>query len=227
LGRTEENCPSARLESAASIAGVEEPARPEVAAGAVSGPTAAARANSMPAEEVAPAEAAMPPPPVVEVAAVGNDAATHASSDPPSQEGTCKAMAETTAESSTRAGSLEPPEPAGRTLSSPRPAPSVQAVMPTLGAGAGAADSLPLFGLASNSGGASQGPLATRVERSERGETPPAPKVATQDASRGRTPAAVAGSGVRSLSSASQLQQEWADTASSVERWRRTQGPGQ
>jgi hypothetical protein len=52
---------------------------------------------------------------------------------------------------------------------------------------------------------------------SERGEASPAPEVATKDASRGKAPAAAAGSGIGSLSSASQLQQEWADTASSVE----------
>jgi hypothetical protein len=54
------------------------------------------------------------------------------------------------------------------------------------------------------------------VARSERGETPPAPEVATKDASRGKAPAAAAGSGVGSLSSASQLQHEWTDTSSSV-----------
>jgi hypothetical protein len=39
----------------------------------------------------------------------------------------------------------------------------------------------------------------------------------TKDASRGKVPAGAARSGVGSLSSASQLQQEWANTASSVE----------
>jgi hypothetical protein len=52
---------------------------------------------------------------------------------------------------------------------------------------------------------------------SERGEASPALEVATKDASRGKAPAAAAGSGIGSLSSASQLQQEWADTASSIE----------
>jgi hypothetical protein len=73
------------------------------------------------------------------------------------------------------------------------------------------------FGLASNSGEVSQGPLTTRVVGSEHGEASPALEVATKDTSRGKAPAAVAGSGVGSLSSAGQLQQEWADTASSVE----------
>jgi hypothetical protein len=52
---------------------------------------------------------------------------------------------------------------------------------------------------------------------SEHGETSLAPEVGTEDVSRGKAPAATAGSGIGSLSSASQLQQEWADTASSVE----------
>jgi hypothetical protein len=55
------------------------------------------------------------------------------------------------------------------------------------------------------------------VARSERGETSPAPEVATKDASRGKAPAAAAGSDVGSLSSASQHQQEWVDTALSVD----------
>jgi hypothetical protein len=50
-----------------------------------------------------------------------------------------------------------------------------------------------------------------------RGEASPAPEAATKDTSRGKAPAAAAGSGVGSLSSAGQLQQEWADTASSAE----------
>jgi hypothetical protein len=39
----------------------------------------------------------------------------------------------------------------------------------------------------------------------------------TKDVSRGKALAAAAGSGIGSLSSASQLQQEWANTASTVE----------
>jgi hypothetical protein len=50
------------------------------------------------------------------------------------------------------------------------------------------------------------------VARSKHGETSPALEVATKDASGGKAPATVAGSGVGSLIYASQLQQEWADT---------------
>jgi hypothetical protein len=55
------------------------------------------------------------------------------------------------------------------------------------------------------------------VVRSERGDDSPAPEVVIKGASSGKAPATVAGSGVGSLSSASQLQQEWADTASSAD----------
>jgi hypothetical protein len=48
-------------------------------------------------------------------------------------------------------------------------------------------------------------------------EASPAPAAALKDASGEKILAAAAGSGVGSLSSASQLQQEWADTASSAE----------
>jgi hypothetical protein len=55
------------------------------------------------------------------------------------------------------------------------------------------------------------------VARSERGENLLASEVTTQGASRRKAPATAAGSGVGSLSSTSQLQQEWADTASSAD----------
>jgi hypothetical protein len=216
LGRVEEDRHSPRLEPATSEAGAEEPAHSEAPADIVSSPATATEADPMPAGEITPAGAATPPPPAAEDAVVGNDAAAHVSSDPPSQEGACEAMAETTKETPVRAGSLEPPEPAARTPSSPRLAPSVQAAVPALGIGAGMTAGPLLFGLASNSGKDFQGPLTTRVARSEHGETSLAPEVATKDASGGKARATAAGSGVGSLSSASQLQQEWEDTASSV-----------
>jgi hypothetical protein len=217
LGRVEEDRHSPRLEPVASETRVEEPARLEVPTDAVSSPAAATEADPMPAREITPTGAATPPPPTAEDAVMGNDATAHASSDPPSQEGTCEAAAKATEETPVCVGSLEPPEPAAWTPSSPRIAPSVQAAVPAFGTGAGAAAGPLLFGLASNSGEASQGPLTTRVARSEHGETSPAPEVETKDASRGKAPATAAGSGVGSLSSASQLQQEWADTASCVD----------
>jgi hypothetical protein len=216
LGCAEEDRHSPRLEPVASEARAEEPAHPEASADVVSSPDAATEADSTPAEEITPAGAAVPPPPTAEDVVAGNDAAAHASSDPTSQEGTCKATAEATEETPVHAGSLEPPGPAARTSSSPKLTPSVQAVVPATGTGASVTASSLLFRLASNSGEASQGLLTTRVARSERDENSLAPEVATQGASRGKAPATAAGSGVGSLIFASQLQQEWADTASSA-----------
>jgi hypothetical protein len=51
---------------------------------------------------------------------------------------------------------------------------------------------------------------------SERSKASPPPRAATQGTSRGKDLTALAGSGVSSQSSASQLQKEWADTASSA-----------
>jgi hypothetical protein len=183
---------------------------------AVSSLAAMAEAIPMQAGETTSAEAATPPPAIEEIAA-GDAAAANASSNPPSQEDTHEAAAKMTEEAPVHAGSLEPSEPATRTPSSPELAPSAQAVVPVFGTGAGVVAGPLFFGLASNSGKVPQGSLTTRVVGSERGEASPAPEVATKDTSRGKAPAAAAGSGIGSLSFAGQLQQEWADTASSVE----------
>jgi hypothetical protein len=170
LGRIEEDRRSPRLEPAASETKAEEPARPEAPTDAVSSPAAVTEADPTPAGEITPAGAAVLPPPAAEDVTAGNDAATHASSEPSSQEDTREAMAEATEETPMHAGSLEPPEPAARTPSSPRLVPSVQAAVPATGTGAGATAGSLLFRLASNSGEASQGLLITRVTRSERGD---------------------------------------------------------
>jgi hypothetical protein len=78
------------------------------------------------------------------------------------------------------------------------------------------ADSL-LLGLVSGFDEASQGLLTTRVARNECGDDSPAPEVVTKGASSGKALVAVAESSIGSLSSASRLQQEWADTASSAD----------
>jgi hypothetical protein len=109
------------------------------------------------------------------------------------------------------------PVPAVEALSILELVPSVQAMVPAAGSRAGAiADSL-LLGLASSSGEASPGLLATRVARSERGDGSPAPEVVTKGASSGKALVAAAESNIGSLSSASRLQQEWADTALSAD----------
>jgi hypothetical protein len=217
LGRIEEDRRSPRLEPAASETEAEEPAHPEAPTDAVSSPAVATEADPTPAGEITPAGAVVPPPPAAKNVTAGNDAATHVSSDPPSQEGTREATAEAIEETPAGARLLELPGPAAQTSSSPTLTPSVQVAVPATGIGASATAGSLLFRLASDSGEASQGLLTTRVVRSGRDEKLPAPEAATQGASRGKAPATVAGSGVGSLSSTSQLQQEWADTASSAD----------
>jgi hypothetical protein len=89
--------------------------------------------------------------------------------------------------------------------------------MSIFGTGTGTVAGPLLFGATSNSGRAPQGPLTARAAGSEHGEASLAPDAAAKGDSGEKIHVATAGSGVGSLSSASQLQQEWADTASSVE----------
>jgi hypothetical protein len=79
-----------------------------------------------------------------------------------------------------------------------------------------AADSL-ILGLVAGSGEASRELLTTLVARSERGDDSPAPAVVTKGVPSGKALIAMAESSIGSLSSASRLQQEWADTASSAD----------
>jgi hypothetical protein len=94
--------------------------------------------------------------------------------------------------------------------------PSVRATVPAAGSRAGAIADSPILGLASNSGEAPPRFLVTRAARIERGDGSPAPEVVANSTSSGRALVAAAESNTGSLSSASRLQQEWADTASSA-----------
>jgi hypothetical protein len=102
----------------------------------------------------------------------------------------------------------------------------MQIVMPMFGTGIGAAAGPLLFGAAFGSDKAPQGPLTARVARSEHDEAPLAPDTAAKGASGEKILVATAGSGTGSLSSASQLQQEWADTASNVKTRGKLQAQG-
>jgi hypothetical protein len=162
----------------------------------------------MPAKETTPAGADLSPPPTTEDVTAGNDAAIHASSDPPSQKGTRE----------TAAGETEKaPVPAVQAPSNLELVPSVHAAVPAAGTRADEAVGSLLLGLAYNSSEPSQGLLTTRVTRSELGDDLLAPEAATRGASSGKALVTVAGSSIGSLSSASQLPQEWADTASSAD----------
>jgi hypothetical protein len=204
LGHAEEDRCSPRLELVASEARAEEPARLEAPANVTSSSAAMTEAEPTQAGEAPSAEAAASSPAIDKIAA-GDVAAASASSDPPSQEDTREAAARMMEETPAHARSLESSEPAARAPSSPEVAPKTRAVAPAFGAGAGVAAGPHFFGLASNSGEALQGPLTTRVVGGEHGETSQAPESATKDASRWKVPTTAAGSGVGSLSSASQL----------------------
>jgi hypothetical protein len=150
------------------------------------------------------------PPPTVEEAASEEVAAA-------SQEDTGALVVKTMEEALARVETSDPPEPAAL---------SMQTVMSPFGTGTGAAASPLLFGAASGSDQAPQGSLTARAAGNERDEAPPAPNAVAKGTPGEKTPVATARSGTGSLSSASQLQQEWADTASSVETGGKLQAQG-
>jgi hypothetical protein len=124
-GHTEDDRCSPRLKLVASETWAEDPARPEVPADAVPHPAIAPETGSTPAEETTPAGVVTPPPPATKDVTAGNDAAIHASSDPPSQEGAREAIAGAMEEAPVHVRSLEPLGPAAQTPSSLELVPSV------------------------------------------------------------------------------------------------------
>jgi hypothetical protein len=186
----------------------EDSARPEALMDPVPYSVASPTTGSTPVEEAAPVGADLSPPPATDDATVGNAAVICTSLDLPGQGNTREAAAEETEKA---------PVPAVDALSNFELVPSVQATVPAAESGAGAiADSL-LLGLVSSSGEASRGLLATRMARGECGDGSPAPEVVAKGPSSGKALVAAAESNLGSLSSASRLQQEWADTASSAD----------
>jgi hypothetical protein len=195
------------LKLVAGDTGAEDSARPEVLVDAVPHPVALPETGPTPAEEAAPAGADLSPPPVTDDATVGNAATICISPDSPSQGSAREAAAGETEKA---------PVPAVDALSNLELVPSVQAIVPAAGSRAGAIADSALLGLAFSSGEASPGLLATRVAGSERGDGSSAPEVVTKSASSGKALVAAAESNIGSLSSASRLQQEWADIALSA-----------
>jgi hypothetical protein len=196
---------------------IEDPVHPEVPADVVPHPATAPGTDSTPAGETTSVGVVTPPSPTTEGVTAGNDAAIHASFDLPIREGAGEAAARNTEEGSVPARPLELPGPAAQTPSSFGLVPSVQDVASAAGTRAGVTVGSLLHGLVSGSGKASQGLLTTRVARNRHGDDLPAPETVTKGASSGKALVAVAEPSVGSLSSASLLQQEWADTASSVD----------
>jgi hypothetical protein len=216
LGRAGEDRWSSRLEVVEGEGRTEEFVCPEVSMGIASGLAAAAEAGLTRAGEATLTEVAGPPPPIRE--AVSEEVVTaDASSDPPGQEDTRVVAVKTTEETSVRVEASDPLDPAAL---------SVRTVMSTFWMGIGAAAGPLLFGAASSSDKTPQGPLTARAVGSECDKVPPAPDAVAKGASGEKIPVATAGSGARSLSSASQLQQEWGDTASSIETSGKLQAQG-
>jgi hypothetical protein len=205
LGCTGEDRRSSWLEAVEGQGRTEELVRPEVPMSIISGLAAMAEAGLTRAGEAILTKV-IAPPPVVGEAAAGEVTAADASSDPLIQEDTREVMVKTTGGTPVHAEASEPLEPAAQASSSLEPAPSLRSVMLTFGMGIGAAVGPPLFGAASDSNNAPQGPLTARAVGSERGGASPAPEAAAKDASGKKVLVAAAGSSVGSLSSASQLQ---------------------
>jgi hypothetical protein len=216
LGRAEEDHRSPRLEVTESEGRTEELVRSEAPASIISSPAAADEAGLTRAGEAILTEVVVPPPTVGEAAA-GEVTAADASSNPISQEDAREVVAKVTEEPTVHEGAPKLSELAARASSSSEPTPIVRAIMSAFETSIGVAAGALLFGAASGSDKALQGSPTARAVGSDRGEASPAPKAATKDASGEKILAAAAGSGIGSLSSTSQLQQEWADTASSVE----------
>jgi hypothetical protein len=216
LGRAGEDRRSSRLGVVEGEDRTEEPVRSEVSTGTASGSVAVDGAELTRAGEAILTEV-IAPPPTVEEAISGEVIAANASSDPPGQEDTGTVAVKTMKETSARMEASDPLEPAAL---------SVQTVMSSFGMGIGTSAGPLLFGAASGSDKAPQGPLTAWAAGSECDEAPPAPDAAAKGALGEKIPVATAGSGAGSLSSASQLQQEWADTTSSAETSGKHQAQG-
>jgi hypothetical protein len=216
LGRAKEERHTPQLEASEGGGRTEELVCPEAPASVATSPAAAAEVGLTRAGEAILTEVVMPHPAIGEVAA-GEFAAADASSDLVSREDAREVAVKATEEAPVCVGAPEPSEPVAWDSSSPEPASSARVVMPALGMEIGVAAGPLFFGAASDSDKVPQGSLTARAVGSDRGEASPTPKAATKDASGEKVPAATTGSSVSSQSSASQLQKEWADTASSAE----------
>jgi hypothetical protein len=120
-------------------------------------------------------------------------------------------------EASTGMRTSEPPEMVAQAFSGPGPTLGTKADMPAPGTEIGTAADPPLFGVASGSEKASQGAHTARTMESNHSEASTTPRAAAKGAlGGGKILVASTGSGASSQSSASKLQKEWADTASST-----------
>jgi hypothetical protein len=151
----------------------------------------------------------------VDEVVAGEVAAIDASSGSASRENPHEVAEEAVKEASAGVRALGPSEMVAWASSSPGPALGAKAEMLAPGTEIGAAAGPLLFGSASGSEKVSQGAHTARTVESERSKASPTPRATAKGAAGGKVLAALTGSGASSQSSASQLQKEWADTASS------------
>jgi hypothetical protein len=195
-------CPWAEAVDATTNAGVTAEAGPM-------------QMNEASAEEVIAMGVAAPCIATDEVAA-GEAAAAEASPGPTGQEEAREVAEETMKETPAGAETLEPSEVVAQASSSTIPTPGTKADIPVPRMEIDTAANPPRFRADAGSEKASQGAPTACAGEGERGEASTTPGAAAKGASGGKILAASTGSGASSQSSASQLQKEWADTASSA-----------
>jgi hypothetical protein len=215
LGRAEEEDRVPQVEAGEVEGRAVEPDRREAAVvDAIADAVITAEAGLAQIEEAATMEVVVSHPAADEVAA-GEVATVDAPSGPASQEDPREVAGEAVKEASVGMRALEPSKTVARASSGPRPAPGAKADMPTPGTEIGAAAGPLLFGATSGEG--FSGAHAARMVESDYSKASPTPRAPAKGASGGKILAA--STGASSQSSTSQLQKEWADTASSVGEW--------
>jgi hypothetical protein len=167
LCRAKEERHTSQLEVGEGGGRTEELVRPEAPASVITSLAATTEAGLTRAEEVDLTEVVTPHP-AVDEAAAGEVAATDASSVLVGQGDAREIAVKAMEEAPECAGAPEPSELAARASSSPEPAPSAWAAVPTIGMGIGTAAGPLLFGAASDSNRTPQGLLTARAVGSDR-----------------------------------------------------------
>jgi hypothetical protein len=216
LGRAKEERRVPQVEAGEVEGGAAELDRQEKAAvDATTDAVVTAEAGLARIEETATTEVVVSRPATDEVVA-REVTVVDASSGPASREDPREVAEEAAKEALAGVRASKPSETISWASSGLGPAPGAKADMPVSGTEIGAAAGPLLFGATSGSEKVSQGAHASRTMESDRSKASPTPRATARGASGGKVLAASTGSGASSQSSASLLQKEWADTASSA-----------
>jgi hypothetical protein len=192
------------------MAAEDAAANADVAAEAGPGQTEEATTEEITATEV------IAPRTTTDETVAGEAIAAEVSSGPAGQEELREVAEEAMKEASAGAETLEPPEMAVQASSSTAPALGTKAGTPVPGMGIDKVADPPCVGTGADPEKVSKEILAARTGEGDRGEASVTPGASAKSTSGGKTFAASTGSGAGSQSSASQLQKEWVDTASSA-----------